>query len=98
MQRSVHDKEVVAEWQRRRAEFRRAQRPLVYSAVGALLCLLVPPLLGLIEPFPYLGLLLFVSVWVASYLRTRHQIMLPCPHCNRTPASKLGQIPIFELD
>jgi hypothetical protein len=98
MEQSIHDDAVVAEWLRRRSEFRRAQRPLVYGLVVLFVCLLVPPLFGIIKAMPYIGVLLFIGVWLASYLRTRHQIILMCPHCNRTPVSKYGQYPIFELD
>jgi hypothetical protein len=83
------DPQVVAEWDRRRSQHRRASQWLWYLFWTVLIVASVPMLLRIVDYFPYGIALLFCTVAAASMLRLRYLAILKCPHCEQTPVGRL---------
>jgi hypothetical protein len=98
VRRAVLDPAVVAEWQRRCAEYKRKARPLWYVLAALLLLAVLPPLMNLVPPWPYYGVVAFIGLALTSHLRLRHQVILLCPHCGKTPVAPLARLPLYEID
>ena len=98
VRRAVLDPSVVAEWARRRAEYRRKARPAWYVFATLTVVAVLPPILQLVPPWPYYAVISVLCIASAIHLHLRHQVVLSCPHCGKRPTPQFGRLPLYEID
>lgn len=97
--RAKFDAEIVAEWQRRRREFRQSSRWVWWPFWFAVLLAPLPFILGVVDIKPAAFVVAFVLLCVGFHLRYRHLVVLACPHCGKPPApDRFGQMAWGEID
>ena len=85
--KATFDAAVVTEWARRREHFQRKGRWLWWVFAVLLVLAVVPALLGMIAPFPWLVVVAVCAIAYAVTLRSRYLAVIACPHCDKKPWS-----------
>jgi len=96
--RALLSDDVIREWDRRRAAFRRSEKTAWIVLILFVAALVVPAIAGLVRPFPWLGAVAVIAGFGFIYLRNRHQFILKCPNCGKHPGVRFGQLLIYEAD
>jgi hypothetical protein len=98
MPRAIFDSNVVAEWSRRREEFRHSNRWAWWALWIAVLLSPFPLLLGWVGFVPYAFVGAFLFLFFGLHLRFRHMHILACPHCGKAPVPRFQRLPLYEVD
>lgn len=98
VKRTIYDATVTAEWARRREYVRRRSRWLWCLFAALLVLAMMPVLLGMIAPFPWIPFVGFCALGYGLTLRFRYLSVIACPQCGKRPLSPLGRLPVWDLD
>ena len=96
--KAIFDKDVIAEWERRIAEHRRSSHRVLVVLAPLVLVATLPPLLGLVKPFPYLAFLGIAAILVTSLTFFILSVDMTCPRCGEKPALGNQLVPAWQID
>jgi hypothetical protein len=98
VERATFDATVIAEWTRRRTHSRRKSRRLWWVLAVLLVIAMVPVLLGMISPFPWVPVVGFCALGFGLALRFRYLAVIACPRCGERPLSPFARLPLWDFD